>query len=136
VTAAQLLDLPATPGSVTEAGLRTDVSVGFQYVSFWLGGRGAAAINSLMEDAATAEISRSQIWQWVHGSVQLAHGTTVTDQLVRTVIEEELAKIRETVGAEAYADGRWDQARSVFEQVALADDFVDFLTLPAYELID
>jgi malate synthase len=89
-----------------------------------------------MEDAATAEISRSQIWQWVHGSVQLAEGTTVTDQLVRTVVEEELAKIRETVGAEAYADGRWDQARSVFEQVALADDFVDFLTLPAYELID
>jgi malate synthase len=136
VTAAELLDVASTPGESTEAGLRSAVSVGLQYIESWLRGNGAAGINNLMEDAATAEISRSQIWQWVHGSVQLADGTTVTDQLVRTVIEEELAKIRETVGAEAYADGRWDQARSVFEQVALADDFVDFLTLPAYELID
>ena len=136
VTAAELLDVASTPGESTEAGLRSAVSVGLQYIESWLRGNGAAGINNLMEDAATAEISRSQIWQWVHGSVQLAEGTTVTDQLVRTVIEEELAKIRETVGAEAYADGRWDQARSVFEQVALADDFVDFLTLPAYELID
>jgi malate synthase len=136
VTAAELLDVASTPGESTEAGLRSAVSVGLQYIESWLRGNGAAGINNLMEDAATAEISRSQIWQWVHGSVQLAEGTTVTEQLVRTVIEEELAKIRETVGAEAYADGRWDQARSVFEQVALADDFVDFLTLPAYELID
>jgi malate synthase len=136
VTAAELLDIASTPAEPTEAGLRNDVSVGLQYIESWLRGNGAAGINNLMEDAATAEISRSQIWQWVHGSVQLAEGTTVTDQLVRTVVEEELAKIRETVGAEAYADGRWDQARSVFEQVALADDFVDFLTLPAYELID
>jgi malate synthase len=136
VTAAELLDVASTPGESTEAGLRSAVSVGLQYIESWLRGNGAAGINNLMEDAATAEISRSQIWQWVHGSVQLAEGTTVTDQLVRTVVEEELAKIRETVGAEAYADGRWDQARSVFEQVALADDFVDFLTLPAYELID
>ena len=74
VSAAELLDLAATPGTITEAGLRTNVSVGFQYISFWLGGRGAAAINSLMEDAATAEISRSQIWQWVHHGAKLEDG--------------------------------------------------------------
>jgi malate synthase len=136
VTAAELLDVAATPGEATEAGLRNGISVGLQYIESWLRGNGAAGINNLMEDAATAEISRSQVWQWVHGSVQLAEGTTVTEQLVRTVIEEELAKIRDAVGDEAFASGRWEQARTVFEQVALADDFVDFLTLPAYELID
>jgi malate synthase len=136
VAAAELLDVAATPGEATEAGLRNGISVGLQYIESWLRGNGAAGINNLMEDAATAEISRSQVWQWVHGSVQLAEGTTVTEQLVRTVIEEELAKIRDAVGDEAFASGRWEQARTVFEQVALADDFVDFLTLPAYELID
>ncbi|HWN31515.1 MAG TPA: malate synthase A [Pseudonocardia sp.] len=136
VSAAELLDVAATPGGPTEAGLRNAVSVGLQYIESWLRGNGAAGINNLMEDAATAEISRSQVWQWVHGSVELAEGTTVTDALVRTVISEELDKIRAAVGAEAYGAGRWDQARTVFEQVALADDFVDFLTLPAYELID
>ncbi|MDQ6835824.1 MAG: malate synthase A, partial [Actinomycetota bacterium] len=78
VAAEELLDLAATPGEITDQGLRTDVSIGFQYVSFWLGGRGAAAINSMMEDAATAEISRSQIWQWVHHQAKLADGRTVT----------------------------------------------------------
>jgi len=136
VTAAELLDVASTPAEPTEAGLRNDVSVGLQYIESWLRGNGAAGINNLMEDAATAEISRSQIWQWVHGSVQLAEGTTVTEQLVRTVIEEELATIRGALGEQVYHEGRWDQARSVFEQVALADDFVDFLTLPAYALID
>ena len=136
VTAAELLDVASTPAEPTEAGLRNDVSVGLQYIESWLRGNGAAGINNLMEDAATAEISRSQIWQWVHGSVQLAEGTTVTEQLVRTGIEEELATIRGALGEQAYHEGRWDQARSVFEQVALADDFVDFLTLPAYDLID
>jgi malate synthase len=136
VSAAELLDVAATPGGATEAGLRNAVSVGLQYIESWLRGNGAAGINNMMEDAATAEISRSQLWQWVHGSVQLAEGTTVTDQLVRTVISEELGKIRSAVGAEAFSSGRWDQARTVFEQVALDDDFVDFLTLPAYALID
>jgi malate synthase len=136
VSAAELLDVAATPGGATEAGLRSAVSVGLQYIESWLRGNGAAGINNLMEDAATAEISRSQVWQWVHGSVELTEGTTVTDALVRTVISEELDKIRAAVGSEAYGAGRWDEARTVFEQVALADDFVDFLTLPAYELID
>jgi malate synthase len=89
-----------------------------------------------MEDAATAEISRSQIWQWVHAGVRLAEGTVVTEDLVRTVIEEELGAIEAEVGANPFGAGRWEQARQVFEQVALADDFVDFLTLPASRFID
>jgi malate synthase len=136
VTAAELLDVASTPAEPTEAGLQGDVSVGIQYIASWLGGNGAAGINNLMEDAATAEIARSQVWQWVHGGVKLAGGAVVTEELVRTVIAEELAAIREALGEQAFAAGRWQQAREVFEQVALADDFVDFLTLPAYELID
>ena len=85
VTAEELLDLASTPGTITETGLRTDVNVGFQYISFWLTGHGAAAINSLMEDAATAEISRSQIWQWIRHEAKLDDGRTVTRELVREV---------------------------------------------------
>ena len=112
MTAAELLDLAATPGQITEEGLRTDVNVGFQYISFWLTGRGAAAINSLMEDAATAEISRSQIWQWVHHGVELEDGRQVTPELVREVLDEETAKIREEVGDEIWEAGRPDGRRA------------------------
>jgi malate synthase len=136
VSASELLSLPETPGQITEAGLRTDVNVGFQYVSFWLGGRGAAAINSLMEDAATAEISRSQIWQWVHHGVQLEDGRTVTAELVREVLDEETAKIREQVGDETWQAGRPDETRAVFESVALSEPLKEFLTLEAYEYLD
>jgi len=110
VGAAELLDAAATPGDITEDGLRSDVNVGFQYISFWLGGRGAAGINNLMEDAATAEISRSQIWQWVH------HGK-VTRERVLEVLDEETAKIRAEVGDEVWQKGRPEDTRRVFEQV-------------------
>ena len=136
VTAAELLDLPATPGEVTEAGLRTDVSVGFQYISFWLGGRGAAAINSLMEDAATAEISRSQIWQWVRHGAELEDGRTVTPELVRQFLDEETAKIREQVGEETWQAGRPAETREIFDRVSLSQELIEFLTLPAYEYLD
>ena len=129
VTPEQLLDAESTPGEITEEGLRNDVSVGFQYISFWLGGRGAAGINNLMEDAATAEISRSQIWQWVK------HGKFTKDH-VRQVLDEEMAKIREDVGEETWQKGRPDETREIFERVSLGDDFPDFLTLPAYEYLD
>jgi malate synthase len=135
VSAAELLDMPATPGEITEQGLRTDVSVGFQYVSFWLGGRGAAAINSMMEDAATAEISRAQIWQWVHHGVSLEDGRTVTAPLVREVLDEETAKIREQVGEETWKAGRPEETREIFERVALSEELIEFLTLPAYEYL-
>jgi malate synthase len=129
VSAADLLDAGATPGEITEEGLRSDVNVGFQYISFWLGGRGAAGIDNLMEDAATAEISRSQIWQWIR------HGK-VTRERVREVLDEEMAKIRAEVGDEVWEKGRPDDTRRVFEQVALGEEFPEFLTLPAYELLD
>jgi malate synthase len=129
VGAAELLDAGSTPGEITEQGLRDDVNVGFQYISFWLGGRGAAGINNLMEDAATAEISRSQIWQWIR------HGK-FTRERVREVLEEEMAKIRAEVGDEVWEKGRPDDTRRVFEQVALGEEFPEFLTLPAYELLD
>jgi malate synthase len=129
VSADQLLDAASTPGEITEEGLRADVNVGFQYISFWLGGRGAAGINNLMEDAATAEISRSQIWQWVkHGKFDRDH--------VRKVLDEEMEKIRADVGDEVWEKGRPDETREIFEKVALSDEFPDFLTLPAYEYID
>jgi malate synthase len=136
VSAADLLSLQATPGQITEQGLRTNVSVGFQYVSFWLGGRGAAAINSLMEDAATAEISRSQIWQWVHHGVALQDGRTITAELVRQILDEETATIRDAVGEETWQAGRPQETRTIFESVALDEPLQQFLTLPAYEYID
>jgi malate synthase len=136
VGAADLLDLASTPGSITDAGLRTDVSVGFQYISLWLGGRGANAINGLMEDAATAEISRTQVWQWVHHQVELADGRTITPELVRAVLDEETAKIREQVGEDTWRAGRPDETREIFELVALSPELIEFLTLPAYERLD
>jgi malate synthase len=133
VTAAQLLDVAATPGEVTEAGLRSNISVAVQYIEAWLHGNGAVGINNLMEDAATAEISRSQIWQWVRNGTTLKgdgpnSGAVITADLVRRLGEEEVAKLGDT--------GRYKAARELFERVALADEFVDFLTLPAYALID
>jgi malate synthase len=132
VTAADLLDVKSTPGEATEAGLRANVSVGIQYVESWLRGQGAAGINGLMEDAATAEISRSQVWQWLHNGVKLSDGQQVTTELVQRVIEEEMAAIAQARG-DAFASGRWDDARALFTEIALADEYKDFLTVPAYE---
>jgi malate synthase len=132
VSASDLLAVSKTPGSITEAGLRSNISVGLQYLASWLGGNGAVAIFNLMEDAATAEISRSQVWQWIHNSVQLADGSLVTRELAEQIIGEELASIRAAAG-DGFDRARYDQAVSLFSQVALADDYAEFLTLPAYE---
>jgi malate synthase len=128
VTPEQLLDVAGVPGARTVAGLRANVEVALRYLAAWLGGNGAVGIHGLMEDAATAEISRSQVWQWVHAGVELDTGETVTEELVRRVVAEEVAGIGELANLDA--------ARGLFEQVALAQEFPDFLTLPAYELID
>ena len=132
VTAAQLQDVAATPGQITEAGLRNNISVGLQYLASWLHGSGAVAIFNLMEDAATAEISRSQVWQWLHNDVTLAEGPLVTRELVERYITEELAKIEQAYG-DAYDAGQFEVAAALFREVALADDYAEFLTLPAYE---
>ncbi|MCO5966867.1 malate synthase A [Actinoallomurus soli] len=132
VAASDLLAVDKTPGEITEAGLRNNISVGLQYIATWLGGNGAVAIFNLMEDAATAEISRSQIWQWLRGDVDLADGPKVTTELVERIIDEELGKIRESYG-DAFDERRFADAVALFKEVALADDYADFLTLPAYE---
>ncbi len=135
VSAGELLDVASTPGEVTEEGLRNDVNVGIQYISSWLRGNGAAGIYGLMEDAATSEIARSQVWQWVRHGVELSDGRAVTADLVRWAEDEELERIRSEVGNDEwfYAEGRPEESRRLFEQVALSEDFVEFLTLPAYE---
>jgi malate synthase len=120
VDAEQLLAVPETPGQITEAGIRQNVSVGIRYLNAWLNGTGAAAIDNLMEDVATAEISRSQIWQWVH------HGR-VDEEHVLTIVREEADA--------APGQPHLGEATKTFEQVALTDDFVEFLTLPAYDLL-
>lgn len=134
-SAKDLLAINLTPGEVTIDGLRTNVYVGLQYLASWLSGVGAAAINNLMEDAATAEISRAQVWQWVHHGQRLTDGRTVTGDLVREVIEEQLNVIGDESGDEVLTTLPYDDARQVFERVALSEDFVDFLTVPAYELL-
>lgn len=123
-SAADLLAVSKTPGSMTEGGLRSNLSVGVQYLASWLDGHGAVAINSLMEDVATAEIARSQIWQWTQAGAVLDSGAPVTPALVRRVLDEEVDKL----GGEQ----RYDRARLLLEHVALDPGFVEFLTLPAY----
>jgi malate synthase len=134
VTAEDLLDVAATPGDITREGLHGNVEVALLYLESWLRGNGAVAIHNLMEDAATAEIARSQIWQWVHNESKLDDGTAITRQLVKDVLDTEMDKIREQVG-DGYSEREFDQARELFERVALADDFADFLTLPAYDAV-
>jgi len=136
VTAQDLLRFEVPGAEITEQGLRGDVSVGIRYIASWLRGTGAAAIANLMEDAATSEIARSQVWQWVHHGATLKEGPEVTHELVRKIEDEELDRIRQAIGHDEYAMGRFEDARAVFEEVALGDDFVEFLTIPAYELLD
>ncbi|MCO5412622.1 MULTISPECIES: malate synthase A [Ralstonia] len=130
VKAADLLDFqPETP--ITEAGLRMNINVGIHYLGAWLAGNGCVPIHNLMEDAATAEISRSQVWQWIRSPKgKLEDGTKVTAELVRGLIPQELAKVKETG-----AVGHFDRAAEIFEQMSTSEDFAEFLTLPLYEEI-
>ena len=137
VTAEQLLDARSAGDAYTADGLASNVNVGIQYISSWLRGNGAAAIYGLMEDAATAEISRAQVWQWVRQGVTLDNGETVTADLIKQTATEQLDRIRDEVGAEWFEKhGRADQSRRLFESVALSDEFAEFLTLPAYEELE
>jgi len=134
--AAQLLDVRVPGGTITETGLRANVSVGIQYIESWLRGVGAAAINNLMEDVATAEISRSQLWQWVRHSVTLREGPRVSADLIREIADEEMTKLKDRLGPDGWSRSRFPEARQVFEEVALSADFHPFLTLVAQKLID
>jgi malate synthase len=124
-------------GPITEGGLRTNISVAIQYVEAWLGGQGAVPIFNLMEDAATAEISRSQVWQWIHRDAGvLDDGRKVTVDMVRKLTGEELEKIKGTVGEQRYSGGHFKQASELFDQLVTADAFEEFLTLPGYRFLD
>jgi malate synthase len=130
VTAADLLDFgPSEP--ITEAGLRQNISVGVQYLEAWLRGNGAVPLHNLMEDAATAEISRAQVWQWIRQPRgALADGRKVTSELFRSVLDEELAKLKRSD-----AD-KFNTARELFDTITTDDEFVEFLTLPGYDKLD
>jgi len=121
---------------ITEKGLRLNINVAIQYIGAWLAGQGAVPIFNLMEDAATAEISRSQVWQWMRSPKgTLDDGRKVTRELVASLLPQEMQRIRELLGAN-YAQGRYDEAARIFGNLVNNETFVDFLTLPAYELID
>ena len=123
-------------GVRTEAGLRENIRVGVQYIEAWLGGRGAVPLYNLMEDAATAELSRAQVWQWLHMKAALDDGRIATPLLFETLMADELDKLREALGATAFAAGRYEQAAELFADMSLAGELEEFLTLPAYELLD
>lgn len=123
-------------GVRTEAGLRENIRVGVQYIEAWLRGRGAVPLYNLMEDAATAEISRAQIWQWLYHGATLDDGRKVTPDLFKTLLEDEMSKVRDAIGPSVYDSGRFPEAIKLFADMSLAADFEEFLTLPAYKLLD
>lgn len=133
VTASDLLEVPA--GDATEAGLRQNINVGILYLEAWLSGKGCVPLYDLMEDAATAEISRTQVWQQIRHGARLADGRTVDKFLVRRIVREELERIEESVGPRAFADGRFDLAAQLFESLSTSSELEDFLTLVAYEYL-
>ncbi|WP_033326778.1 malate synthase A [Streptomyces yerevanensis] len=133
VKAADLIAVDSLEAKPTYAGLVNAVQVGIRYIEAWLRGLGAVAIFNLMEDAATAEISRSQIWQWINAGVEFENGEKATPELARKIAAEELAAVRAELGDEAFAAGNWQQAHDLLLKVSLDEEYVDFLTLPAYE---
>jgi len=135
VTAADLLAVPQ--GTITEDGLRTNVRVGVQYLEAWLRGNGCVPLYHLMEDAATAEISRTQVWQWIrHPNGILQDGRKVTLDLFRAVLREELAALRGRLGEAAWGQGRYDDAARMFDAIVADDDLEEFLTLRAYQELE
>jgi malate synthase len=134
VTAHDLLTVPE--GDVTEQGLRTNINVGVLYLESWLRGAGCVPLYNLMEDAATAEISRAQVWQWIRHGARLNDGRTVTRDLVHAVVKQEIDRIREAVGEEAFAAGRYETASKLFVEMMTLEDFVEFMPSFAYDFLD
>jgi malate synthase len=136
VAAKDLLDF-RPEGPITEAGLRNNISVGIQYLGAWLAGNGCVPVFNLMEDAATAEISRSQIWQWMRSSKgKLEDGRKVTRELFRKLLAEELPKVKTYLGDEAWEAGKYAEGAKLFDRITSDDRYVEFLTLPAYDYVD
>jgi malate synthase len=134
ITEAQLLQMPQ--GTITETGVRKNINVGILYVESWITGTGAAALYNLMEDAATAEISRMQLWQWIKAGVTLDSGTQLSPELYEVWVADELDNIKEYIGAARFDNGRFDEAVQLFNNMVLAEVAADFLTLEAYRYID
>jgi malate synthase len=132
-TAAELLDVPV--GERTEAGMRTNIRVSIQYIEAWISGNGCVPVYGLMEDAATVEISRASIWQWIQNGKQLSNGKKVTTALFREMLNEELHVVRDEVGETRFQDGKFREATELMDKLTTGDELADFLTLPAYELI-
>ena len=133
ITENQLVELPE--GTVTEKGIRKNINVGILYIESWLMGQGAAALYNLMEDAATAEISRTQVWQWLHKSVMLEDGRTFTEGMYQQLKKEEIKKVKNYVGETRYDQGKFETAIKLFDDLILNKEFVEFLTLPAYKYL-
>ncbi|EOI3562114.1 malate synthase A [Cronobacter turicensis] len=133
ITAVQLLE--PCPGERTEEGMRANIRVAVQYIEAWISGNGCVPIYGLMEDAATAEISRTSIWQWIHHQKTLSNGSKVTKALFRQMLAEEMRVIQEELGEQRYSHGRFDEAARLMEQITTSDDLIDFLTLPGYRLL-
>ncbi|GAB2454192.1 malate synthase [Hymenobacter qilianensis] len=132
VTAADLVQAPE--GTITEAGLRLNIDVAIRYLEAWLGGNGCVPIYNLMEDAATAEISRAQVWQWLHTpGTTLQDGRPVTLELYRSLLTDQIALMRKAVGEEQFAQGHYEQAARLFDRLVVSKEFTEFLTMPAYE---
>ncbi|MBM7644277.1 malate synthase [Scopulibacillus daqui] len=132
ITASDLLEVPAGP--ITEKGLRTNIHVAIQYIAAWLNGKGAVPINHLMEDAATAEISRAQVWQWLrHPKGFLDDGRKITESLVEQMIAVELIDLKNRLGEDAFHEGKYNQAAELFSKLVFSDEFIEFLTIPGYD---
>jgi malate synthase len=137
VTAKDLLNFAIDGGTITETGLRNNINVALQYLTAWLGGSGAVGIYNLMEDAATAEISRSQVWQWFHHqNAMLADGRRVTPELYRKILPEEIAKIETLLGTDFVHSHRFELALRLFNQLVMQEEFTEFLTLEAYKFLE
>jgi malate synthase len=134
-TASELIDFQIDGGKITEAGLRMNINVGILYIESWLMGTGAAGLYNLMEDAATAEISRAQVWQWLHTQAKLEDGRTITPELYKQILPEELIKIKQYIGEERFEQGKFTLATELFDKLVLDKDFAEFLTLKAYQYL-
>lgn len=133
ISAAQLLE--PCDGERTEAGMRANIRVAVQYIEAWISGNGCVPIYGLMEDAATAEISRTSIWQWIHHQKSLSDGQLVTKTLFRQMLKEEMLVVREELGEARFNAGRFEEAARLMERITTQDELIDFLTLPGYELL-
>ncbi len=133
ITEKQLVEIPV--GSISEAGIRKNINVGILYIESWLMGVGAAALYNLMEDAATAEISRTQIWQWLQNEAKLIDGRKFTIEMYIRFLEEEIHNIKRMLGEKRFEGGKFDLAVEIFDKLVLTEEFEEFLTIPAYKYV-